>query len=222
MPTNTFSLTNNQTGETYEYNILEGTRGPSVLDIRTFFTDTGMFTYDPGFTATAACESTITFIDGKKGELRYRGIAIEDLANKHSYLETCFLLLNSRLPNKEELQNFDLEIRHRAYLHSGLQKLFDAFPDNAHPMATLSAAVTALASFYNEHLDIENENEYLEMAHRIISKIPTIAAFSYRHSLGIPFIEPNIELSFTKNFLTMMRAYPGGKMHLNSKTDMKR
>jgi len=216
MPTNTFSLTNNQTGETYEYNILEGTRGPSVLDIRTFFTDTGMFTYDPGFTATAACESTITFIDGKKGELRYRGIAIEDLANKHSYLETCFLLLNSRLPNKEELQNFDLEIRHRAYLHSGLQKLFDAFPDNAHPMATLSAAVTALASFYNEHLDIENENEYLEMAHRIISKIPTIAAFSYRHSLGIPFIEPNIDLSFTKNFLTMMRAYPGGKMHLNS------
>ncbi|RUM68849.1 MAG: citrate (Si)-synthase [Sulfurovum sp.] len=214
MPTNTFSLTNNQTGESYKYNILEGTRGPSVLDIRTFFADTGMFTYDPGFTATAACESTITFIDGKKGELRYRGIAIEDLAKHHTYLETCYLLLNKQLPNKEELQNFDLEIRHRAYLHKGLQKLFDAFPDNAHPMATLSAAVTALASFYNEHLDIENEDEYLEMAHRIIAKMPTIAAFSYRHSLGIPFIEPNIDLSFTKNFLTMMRAYPGGKMHL--------
>ena len=208
------TLTNNQTGETYTYNILEGTRGPSVLDIRTFFADSGMFTYDPGFTATAACESTITFINGKEGELRYRGITIEELANKHSYLETCFLLLNSRLPNKEELQNFDLEIRHRAYLHRGLQKLFDAFPDNAHPMATLSAAVTALASFYDEHLDLENEDEYLEMAHRIISKIPTIAAFAYRHSLGIPFIEPDIDLSFTKNFLTMMRAYPGGKMHL--------
>lgn len=211
---NTITLTNNQTGKTYEYNILEGTRGPSVLDIRTFFSDTGMFTYDPGYTSTASCTSTITFIDGAKGELRYRGIAIEELATNHSYLETCFLLLNSHLPTKEELRNFDLEIRHRAYLHRGLNNLFDAFPDNAHPMATLSAAVTALASFYNEHLDMENEDEYLEMAHRIVSKIPTIAAFAYRHSLGIPFIEPDIDFSFTKNFLTMMRAYPGGKMHL--------
>ena len=220
---NTITLTNNQTNESYTYNILEGTRGPSVVDIRSFFADTGMFTYDPGFTATAACNSTITFIDGKKGELRYRGMPIEELANSHSYLETCFLLLNGRLPNKEELINFDLEIRHRAYLHRGLQQLFDAFPDNAHPMATLSAAATALASFYDEHLDIENEDEYLEMAHRIISKIPTIAAFAYRHSLGIPFIEPDIDLSFTKNFLTMMRAYPGGKMHLcaNGHEDIK-
>ena len=214
MTKNTITLTNNQTGKIYEYNILEGTRGPAVLDIRHFFSDTGMFTYDPGFTSTAACSSTITFIDGKKGELRYRGIPIETLAENHNYLESCFLLLNARLPTEGELDSFDLEIRHRAYLHKGLQKLFDAFPDNAHPMATLSAAVTALASFYNEHLDIENENEYLEMAHRIIAKMPTIAAFSYRHSLGIPFIEPNIDLSFTKNFLTMMRAYPGGKMHL--------
>jgi len=214
MTKNTFTLTNNQTGNSYEYDILEGTRGPAVVDIQSFFTDTGMFTYDPGFKSTAACESTITFINGKKGELRYRGVAIEELANHHSFLETCYLLLNSRLPSKDKLKAFDLEIRHRAFLHRGLQKLFDAFPDNAHPMATLSAAVTALASFYDEHLDLENEKEYLEMAHRIISKIPTIAAFSYRHSLGIPFIEPDIDLSFTKNFLTMMRAYPGGKMHL--------
>ncbi len=220
---NTITLTNKQTGKSYEYNILEGTRGPSVVDIRSFFADTGMFTYDPGFTATAACNSTITFIDGKKGELRYRGIPIEELANNHSYLESCFLLLNGRLPNKEELVNFDLEIRHRAFLHRGLQQLFDAFPDNAHPMATLSAVTTALASFYQEHLDIENEDEYMEMAHRIIAKIPTIAAFAYRHSLGIPFIEPDIDLSFTKNFLTMMRAYPGGKMHLcaNGHEDIK-
>jgi len=217
MQKDTITLTNNQTEKTYEYNILEGSRGPSVIDIRTFFADTGMFTYDPGYTSTASCESQITFIDGGKGELRYRGVAIEDLANNHSYLETCFLLLNGHLPSKEELLKLDLEIRHRAYLHRGLNSLFDAFPDNAHPMATLSAAVTALASFYNEHLDMENEEEYLEMAHRIISKIPTIAAFAYRHSLGIPFIEPDIDLSFTKNFLTMMRAYPGGKMHLCDK-----
>lgn len=215
MPKDTMTLTNNITNESYEYDILHASRGPSVVDIRTFFADSGMFTYDPGFTATAACTSTITFIDGKKGELRYRGIAIEDLAKHHSYMETCFLLLNKRLPSKEELTNFDLEIRHRAFLHRGLQKLFDAFPDDAHPMATLSAAVTALASFYDEHIDMDNEEAYLEMAHRIISKIPTIAAFAHRQSLGIPFIEPNIELGFTENFLTMMRAYPGGKMHLN-------
>jgi citrate synthase len=217
MAKDTMTLTNNATGESYEYDILKATRGPSVVDIRTFFADSGMFTYDPGFTATAACTSTITFIDGKKGELRYRGIDIEELANNHSYLESCFLLLNGHLPTEKELNDFDLEIRHRAYLHSGLQNLFQAFPDNAHPMATLSAAVTALASFYDEHINIDNEAQYLEMAHRIISKIPTIAAFSYRHSLGIPLIEPDIDLSFTKNFLTMMRAYPGSKMHLGTK-----
>ena len=216
MSKNTVSLTDNSTGKTYEYNILAGTRGPSVIDIRTFFKDTGMFTYDPGYTSTASCESKITFIDGGKGELRYRSIPIEDLAKDHSYMETCFLLLNSRLPSEKELKDFDLEIRHRAFLHEGLRHLFNAFPDNAHPMATLSASVTALATFYNDHLDMEHEEEYLEMAHRIISKIPTIAAFAYRHSIGTPFIQPNIDLSFTENFLTMMRAYPGGKMHLGA------
>lgn len=214
MSKNTITLTNNNTGEKYEYTILEASRGPGVVDIRTFFKDTGMFTFDPGYTSTASCESQITFIDGGKGELRYRGVPIEELATNHSYLETCFLLLNSRLPTKEELVDFDLEIRHRAFLHEGLRHLFNALPDNAHPMATLSAAVTALSTFFNDHLDMSREEEYQEMARRIISKIPTIAAFAYRHSLGIPFIQPDIDLSFTENFLTMMRAYPGGKMRL--------
>ncbi len=216
MKKNTVTVIDNSIGKRYEYKILKSTRGPSVIDIRSFFADTGMFTYDPGFTSTASCESTITFIDGGKGELRYQGIPIEELANDHSYMETCFLLLNSRLPSSEELIDFDLEIRHRAFLHDGLRYLFNAFPDNAHPMATLSAAVTALSAFYNDHLEMDREEEYLEMAHRIISKIPTIAAFAYRHSLGIPFIQPDIDLGFTKNFLTMMRAYPGGKMHLGT------
>ena len=217
MKKNTVTLIDNSIGKRYEYNILESTRGPSVVDIRSFLSDTGMFTYDPGYTSTASCESTITFIDGGKGELRYRGVSIEELANDHSYMETCFLLLNSRLPSSEELIDFDLEIRHRAFLHDGLRYLFNAFPDNAHPMATLSAAVTALSTFYNDHIEMDREEEYLEMAHRIISKMPTIAAFAYRHSLGIPFIQPDIDLGFTKNFLTMMRAYPGGKMHLSPK-----
>jgi len=214
MKKNTVTLINNATDERFEYAVLEGTRGPSVVDMQTFFQDTGMFTYDPGYTSTACCDSTITFIDGAKGELRYRGVDIAELATKHTYLETCFLLLRGFLPTAKELNDFDLEIRHRAFLHEGLRNLFSAFPDNAHPMATLSAAVTALSTFYNDHLDMEKEEEYIEMAHRIISKMPTIAAFAYRHSLGIPFIQPDIDLGFTKNFLTMMRAYPGGKMHL--------
>jgi len=213
MPNDTFTLINNQDNTRHDYPILKGTRGPAVVDIRSFFADTGMFTYDPGFTSTASCQSTITFIDGAKGELRYRGIPIEELATEHSYLETCYLLLNERLPSAKEVQEFDLELRHRAFLHEGLQNLFQAFPDNAHPMATLSASVTALASFYDAHLELGNEQEYQEMARRLIAKIPTIAAYAYRHSLGIPFIYPDIDLSYTENFLTMMRAYPGGKMH---------
>ncbi|MFT7880758.1 MAG: citrate synthase [Sulfurimonas sp.] len=214
MKKQTMTMTDHLTGDSYEYDILKGTRGPSVVDLRTFFRDTGMFTFDPGYTSTASCESKITFIDGEKGELRYRGIPIEKLAREHSYMESCYLLLNGRLPKERELRDFDLEIRHRAYLHEGLRHLFNAFPDNAHPMATLSAAVTALSTFYNDHLEMNSEEDYFEMAHRIISKIPTIAAFAYRHSLGIPFIQPDIELGFTKNFLTMLRAYPGGKMRI--------
>ena len=214
MKKNSVTLIDNITGKTYEYPIIDATRGPSVVDLRTFFQDTGMFTYDPGYTSTASCKSKITFIDGAKGELRYRGVPIEELALNHSYMETCYLLLTGELPNKEELNDFDLEIRHRAFLHEGLRHLFNAFPDNAHPMATLSAAVTALSTFYDDHVECHSEESYQEMAHRIISKIPTIAAFAYRHSLGIPFIQPDIDLGFTKNFLTMMRAYPGGKMHL--------
>ena len=212
MSRDTFTLINNQNNAQYEYPILEGTRGPSVVDIRSFFADSGMFTYDPGSTSTASCESKITFINGKKGELRYRGIPIEKLATEHSYLETCYLLLTGELPDQDALADFDLELRHRAFLHEGLHNLFRAFPDNAHPMATLSAAVTALASFYESHLEMHDDAEYQEMARRIIAKIPTIAAYAYRHSLGIPFIYPDVDLSFTKNFLTMMRAYPGGKM----------
>ncbi len=221
MSKKTFTFINNANGQQYEYPVLDGTRGPSVIDIRSFFADTGMFTYDPGFTSTASCESGITFIDGGRGELRYRGIPIEKLATEHNYLETCFLLLRGSLPNKIELIDFDLELRHRSFLHEGLRNLFYAFPDNAHPMATLSAAVTALASFYDSHLNLGSDDDYFEMAHRIIAKIPTIAAYAYRHSLGIPFIYPDIDLSFTENFLTMMRAYPGGKMHHSAKGEEK-
>lgn len=210
---NTITMIDNQTDETYEFDILQSTRGPSVVDISTFYAKTGKFTYDNGFTSTASCKSKITFIDGAKGELRYRGVEIGELATKHSYLEVCYLLLNEKLPSVQELQEFDLEIRHRSLVHENLRHLFQAFPTSAHPMATLSSAAAALSTFYYDHLNIADESGYQEMARRIIAKMPTLAAFAYRHSIGAPFIHPDIDKSFSENFLYMMRAYPGGKMH---------
>lgn len=212
MNKNTFTFTNNRTNEQYEFNILDATRGPNVVDISSFYKQTGMFTYDIGYTSTASCKSNITFIDGEKGELRYRGITIEELAENHSYLETCYLLLNGALPNAEELNEFDLELRHRAFIDESLHHLIDSFPDAAHPMSILASGVSALASFYYEHLNMADEEERQEMARRVIAKLPTLAAFAYRKSLGIPCIYPDIDRSFTENFLYMLRAYPGGKM----------
>ena len=214
MKSNTMTMIDNRDGSKYDFNILDATRGPSVVDISTFYKDTGMFTYDNGFTSTANCKSQITFIDGNKGELRYRGIEIKELALKHSYLETCYLLLNERLPNKEELSEFDFELRHRSLVHESLRHLFQAFPAGAHPMATLSSATAALSTFYYDHLEIKHEDDYQAMARRIIAKMPTVAAFAYRHSIGAPFIHPDIDRSFSENFLYMLRAYPGGKMHM--------
>jgi len=211
---NTFTMIDNQTNERYEFDVLEATRGPSVVDISTFYAKTGKFTYDNGFTSTASCKSSITFIDGAKGELRYRGKMIDELATQESYLAVCYLLLNERLPTELECKEFDLELRHRSLLHENLKQLFAAFPAGAHPMATLSAATAALSTFYYDHLNLSNEDEYQEMARRIIAKMPTLAAFAYRHSIGAPFIQPDIGRSYTENFLYMLRAYPGGKMHM--------
>jgi citrate synthase len=212
MKRDTFTFINNRTNQSYEFNILDATRGSSVVDISSFYKETGMFTFDVGYTSTASCESRITFIDGQKGELRYRGIPIEELAEKHTYLESCYLLLYGRLPTKEQLLDFDLELRHRSFIDENLKTLISSFPDAAHPMSILASGVSALASFYYEHLNIEDDEECFEMASRIIAKIPTLAAFAYRKSLGIPFVYPDIDKSFTENFLYMLRAYPGGKM----------
>ena len=211
----TMTMRDNRTGKEFEFEIKDATRGPSVVDISSFYAQTGMFTFDNGYTSTASCVSDITFIDGAKGELRYRGELIENLANNHTYLETCYLLLNSKLPNKEELNAFDLELRHRSFLHEGLKNLFLTFPSGGHPMAALSAATATLSTFFYSHLNINDENEYQEMARRIVAKMPTIAAFAYRHSIGASFIQPDITKSFTENFLYMLRAYPNGHMHID-------
>ena len=206
---NTVTLTDNRNGKQYDFNIMHPTMGQDVIDIRSLFKESGMFTYDPGFTSTASCSSNITYIDGEKGELRYRGYAIEELALKKNYLEVCYLLLNGELPTPEELDAYDFELRKRAYVHEGLKNLFYSFPDNAHPMAMLSSAVSALSTFYSEHIMMRNEEDSQVMRRRLLAKIPTLAAFAYRRSLGIPFIYPDLERSFTENFLYMMHAYPG-------------
>ena len=198
----------------YVYDILESSKGPNVVDIRSFYKDTGLFTYDVGLTSTASCTSEVTFIDGEKGELSYRGIDIETLAKEHTYLEACYLLLHGELPTEDQLIDFDLELRHRSFLNDGLTNLFKAFPDGAHPMSSLSAAVTALASFHFEHLDLDHQEDYDEMAYRILGKMPTIAAMSYRHYIGYPSVQPDVNLGFTENFLFMMRAYPHQRMKM--------
>lgn len=207
----TVSLIDNRDGKRYEFEILSPTLGPDVIDIRSLYQQTGMFTYDPGFTSTASCSSNITYINGEAGELRYRGYDISDLATKKTYLDTCYLLLTGKMPSCNELSAFDVEIRKRSFVHEGLKNLFYSFPDSAHPMAMMSSAVSALSAFHYEHLNITTEEEFQVMARRIIAKIPTLAALSYRRSLGIPFIYPDIERSFTENFLYMMRAYPSAK-----------
>ncbi len=208
MSKETISVTDNRTGNKFEFPILKPTIGPDVVDISTFYKNTGMFTFDRGFTSTASCRSRITYIDGGAGKLMYRGYDIEYLATKKTFLDTVFLLLHKDLPTKTQLADFNLELKKRSFVHEGMKKLFDAFPDNAHPMAILSSAVAALSAFYSDSLDMDSPEEVIEMAHRIIAKIPTIAAFSYRYSKGHPVIYPDLNKSFTENFLYMLRAYP--------------
>ncbi len=208
MPNKTVTVTDNRTGEKYDFPILEPTVGPDVVDISTFYGTTGMFTFDRGFTSTANCRSKITFIDGGKGKLMYRGYDIDYLATQKTFLDTVNLLLHKELPTAERLESFTDEMKKRSFIPEGMMRLFEAFPDRAHPMAILSSAVSALSTFYFDHLDIDTPEEYMEMAHRIVAKIPTIAALSYRHSQGLPIIYPDMKKGFTENFLYMLRGYP--------------
>lgn len=215
MSKNTVTIRDNRTGKEFDYEILESTVGPNVIDISSFYKDMGMFTFDRGYTSTASCRSWITYIDGDKGELMYRGYDISYLAENKTFLDTAYLLLHKKLPSQERLEKFKEEMKARSFIHEGMKKLFDSFPDNAHPMAILSAGVSALSTFYFDHLDIDTPEEYMEMAHRIVAKIPTIAAFSYRYSQGLPIIYPDLSRDFTENFLYMLRGYP--HHHINLK-----
>lgn len=202
-------------GKIIELNILEATRGRGAIDIAPLCSALNVYSYDPGLALTATCDSEITFIDGEKGELYYRDYPIEEIAESKNFLEVCYLLLSGCFPSQEEYKEFDTHIRRRAFLHEKLKSLFDAFPDNSHPMATLSSATAAVTAFYHNYLDphgeyLANTEEYYIMAQRIIAKLPTIAAYAYRKTIGLPYIYPDTSKYFTENFLYMLRAYPNG------------
>lgn len=191
-----------------EMPIYKGTVGPDVIDIRKLYGQTGKFTYDPGFMSTASCNSKITFIDGDKGELLYRGYPIQDLAENCDFLETCFLLLNGELPNKDEKESFESLVMHHTMVHEQMQFFLRGFRRDAHPMAVLTGLVGGMAAFYHDGLDYTNQKVREIAQIRLIAKMPTLVAMSYKYSIGQPFIYPRNELSYTANFMRMMFANP--------------
>ena len=188
--------------------LLGGTLGPHVADIRKLYGDLGIFTFDPGYGATAYCESTITYIDGYAGILLYRGYPIEQLAEKSSFLEISYLLLNGDLPNAAQYEEFRKGVTYHTMLHEQLRRFFDGFRRDAHPMAVMCGVVGALAAFYHDNLDINDARQREIAAFRLIAKVPTIAAWAYKYSIGQPFMYPRNDLSYAENFLYMLNAVP--------------
>jgi len=191
-----------------DYAVLDGTVGPQVVDIRKFYANTGMFTYDPGFTSTASCESGLTYIDGDQGILLHRGYSIEDLAEQSSFMEVSYLLLNGELPDQKELDDFTYTITRHTMVHEQLSTFYRGFRRDAHPMAILCGVVGALSSFYHDSTDINDPEQRKIASHRLIAKMPTIAAMAYKYSVGQPFLYPRNDLSYTANFLRMTFGVP--------------
>ena len=208
MSTKTMTLSESSTGRSVELPLHEGTEGPEVLDISTLYREMGIFTYDPGFVSTASCRSAITFIDGDQGKLWYRGYPIEQLAQNSSFLEVAHLLLYGELPNAQELEGFGRVIRYHTMINETLKNFFGGFHYDAHPMAVMVGVVGSLSAFYHDSLDIHDPRHREISAHRMIAKMPTIAAASYKHNVGEPFIYPRNDLGYCANFLNMMFATP--------------
>lgn len=200
------TLTTN--GTTYELPIMEGTVGPSVIDVSKLYGTTGQFTYDPGFTSTASCQSKITYIDGDEGILLYRGYPIDQLAEQSNFIETAFLLLTGELPSKTEYEEFNHAITHHTMVHEQLLKFFSGFRRDAHPMAIMCGVVGALSAFYHDSTDVNSPLERMIASRRLIAKMPTIAAMAYKYSVGQPFVYPRNDLDYTADFLHMCFAVP--------------
>jgi citrate synthase len=215
MPNKTLELTNPATGKKSSLAIRSGTIGPDVVDISALGKDHGVFTFDPGFMATASTESKITYIDGDAGVLLYRGYPIEQLAKNSSFLEVSYLLLNGELPNKKQEVDFANSIQRHTMINESLLRMYNGFHYNAHPMAMVSAIVASMSAFYHDSMDINNPRHREIFAHRIIAKIPTIAAAAYKHSLGQPFVYPRNDLDYCSNLLHMYYSVPCEPYHVD-------
>ena len=195
-------------GKAYEFPVLEGTCGEKAIDISSLRNNTGLITFDPGYMSTGSCQSKITYLDGEKGILLYRGYPIEQIAEKSSFIETACLLIYGELPTREQLDYFNYHLVHHSMVHESIKNLYDGFPNNPHPMAVCSAVVGSLSTFYQNELNVRSERQVEIAIHRLMAKLPTIAAYSYKKSIGQPFQYPDNTLSYSANFLKMMFALP--------------
>ncbi|HAQ35669.1 MAG TPA: citrate (Si)-synthase, partial [Alphaproteobacteria bacterium] len=202
-------------GKSYDLPVLKGSVGPDVVDIRTLYKDAGIFTYDPGFTSTASCESQITYIDGDEGVLLYRGYPIDELAENSTFIEVAHLLLHGELPNAAELKEFDQTIRYHTMLHDQFDQFFRGFRRDAHPMAVMVGTVGALSAFYHDSTDINDPRARTIASHRMIAKMPTIAAMAYKYTIGQPFVYPRNDVDYASNFLRMCFAVPAENYVVN-------
>ena len=210
-PSATLTVNNKQ----LELPVYGGSVGPDAIDIRKLYAQGEVFTFDPGFTSTASCESQITYIDGDKGVLLYRGYPIDQLADQSSFLEVCYLLANGELPSESELKRFDKDITYHTMLHAQFDRFFEGFRRDAHPMAIMVGTVGALAAFYHDSTDINDPRQRIIASHRLIAKMPTIAARAFKYHIGQPFISPRNELDYASNFLRMCFAVPAEDYKVN-------
>jgi citrate synthase len=210
-PSATLTVNNRQ----LELPVYGGSVGPDVIDIRKLYGEGKVFTYDAGFTSTAACESQITYIDGDEGVLLYRGYPIDQLAEKSSFVEVCYLLLHGELPNQAQLKSFDKTITYHTMLHAQFDRFFEGFRRDAHPMAIMVGTVGALAAFYHDSTDINDPHQRMVASHRLIAKMPTIAARAFKYSIGQPFVSPRNELDYASNFLRQCFAVPAEDFVVN-------
>lgn len=210
-----FTLVDHATGKRYDLSVLAGTEGPRVIDVQRLYAETGFFTYDPGYMSTASCDSRITFIDGEKGILRHRGYSIEELTEHSDYLEVCYLLLYGNLPTATEKAAFEHEITYHTMLHEQLHYFFRGFRRDAHPMAIMVGIVGALSAFYHDSTDIHDPDQRRTATHQLIAKMPTIAAMTYKYSIGQPFVYPRNDLTYAENFLHMTFSVPSEDYAIN-------
>ena len=207
-PAETVTLTDNVTGKSAEFPLMTPTEGPKCIDIRTLYAKTGYFTFDPGYTSTGSTESTITYIDGDVGILRHRGYDIKDLADNSDFMEVCYLLLNGELPNPTQKVDFEHTISRHTMVHDQVNNFLRGFRRDAHPMSIMCGVVGALSSFYHDSLNINDPVQRTIASHRLIAKMPTIAAMAYKYSIGQPFMYPQNNLKYAENFLQMMFGVP--------------